>query len=216
MNSTRTIPNNALPSIELPRPLHTEHTSPSIFSTPPKRSHIFTNSYKKNLKILSWNIRSRNTLEANKLNIPEFRSILERHDIICLQETKAVINLENYKCFNSNRKLLNSDIINSKSGGVAILVRKELAKGITKIPSKLTPDALIIKVRKDYFHQTKDIYIISAYISPSTSLYRKAQIANPWELLQELVSSTISKGELILCGDFNAWTNTLPDFVTDH
>ena len=89
--------------------------------------------YKNNLKVLSWNIRSRNTLEGNKLNIAEFRSILERHDIICLQETKAIINLENYKCYNSNRKLSNSDKINPKSGGVAILVRKELSKGIVRI-----------------------------------------------------------------------------------
>ena len=181
------------------------------------RSHPYTNIYKKNLKILSWNIRSRNTtLEGNTFNIPEFRSVLEQHDIICLQETKAVINLENYRCFNSNRKLKNSDKINSKAGGVAILVRKEIEKGITRITSKSTPDAIIIKLSKHYFRQTNDIYIISAYISPSNLPYRKSQQSDPWELLQEIVSSTTSKGELILCGDFNAWTNNNPDFITSH
>ena len=150
------------------------------------------------------------------MNIDEFRAILDHHDIICLQETKATINLENYRCYNSNRKLSNSDEINTKSGGVAILVRKELDIGITRITSKLTPDTLIIKLSKHYFRQTEDIYIICAYISPSTSPYRKSQISDPWELLQELVSTTISKGELILCSDFNAWTNTDPDFITSH
>ena len=56
------------------------------------------------LKIITWNINSRNmSHEGSKFMMPDFKTILNMNDIICLQETKGQVKLENYKAFNSNR-----------------------------------------------------------------------------------------------------------------
>ena len=82
------------------------------------------------LKLFSWNIESRNTNKESKFNDLSFLNILGDRDVICLQETKGPVYLENYRSFNNNRS-------DSTSGGVAILVENELSKGVSAIKKQL-------------------------------------------------------------------------------
>ena len=75
------------------------------------------------LKIVSWNIESRTSEGCSKFDDSEFLKNIIQNDIICLQETRGPVYLENHRSFNSNRE-------NSKSGGVAILVKNELSRGM--------------------------------------------------------------------------------------
>ena len=79
------------------------------------------------LKVLCWNINhSRDKYEGAKVDIPEFRQRLVNHDLFALQETKGEVNLQNYSCFNSNRR-------GSNSGGVCIGVHKSLKAGVKRV-----------------------------------------------------------------------------------
>ena len=161
------------------------------------------------LEILSWNIQSRNSrVEGNKCLQPDFLKLITSADLICLQETKKPIKIQNYRCYNSNRpggpKL---------GGGVAILVDNKIRQGATRVSTPTTHDAIAVKLSKHFFNTKKDTYIICVYISPSTSPYRKRLTTNPWDLVSEFISSLKSKGDIIVCGDMNARTSTTPDYV---
>ena len=105
-----------------------------------------TGDYRNVLKLLSWNIESRNTNKDSKFNDLKFLRILGDRDFICLQETKGPVYLPNYRSFNINR-------VDSTSGGVAILVKNELSKGVSVIKSDCTRDILAIKLNKLFLTQ---------------------------------------------------------------
>ena len=136
--------------------------------------------------------------------------IINVHDIVCIQETKGPIKVTNYRAFNNNREWGAR-----AGGGVAILVKNTISNGVSKIGTSLTPDAIAIKLNKNYFRLNRDIYIVSIYISPKNSLYRKRQTYDPWERINEFINSLKDKGDLIVCGDTNAHTNNLDDYIID-
>ena len=185
------------------------HTTPNTRDTP-------TQSYKKTtyktchtLSILSWNIQSHSSKEfGNKFLDREFLKNLYDSDIVCLQETKGPIKLANYAAFNSCRPA-------SRSGGVSILYKKELSRGISRFNTKITPDAVIAKLNKNFFQLKTDIYVISYYISPANSKYRQRQEYDPWESLDKLITLLKRKGEVVLCTDANARIGTNADFILD-
>ena len=98
------------------------------------------------LRLLSWNIQSRNSKhEGNKTRIRDFNNIFINHDIVCFQESRKPIKLENFKTFNSNRPG------GPKSGGgVAIMVRNEIIKGVSQYKTGHIPDVLAIKLKDRY------------------------------------------------------------------
>ena len=160
------------------------------------------------ISIISWNIQSRNSTEGNKFLDNNFLSNIANFDIVCLQETKAPINLNNYRAFNSNRT-------DSVSGGVSILYKTEFSKGISQFHTKITPDVVIAKLSKNYFNTKFDVYVVSFYISPSNSSYLKRKSHDPWDDLDEVLGKLKDKGEVILCGDANARIGTNADYLID-
>ena len=94
------------------------------------------------ISIMSWNIQDVIGDQTNKFEISEFLSKISKNSIICLQETKSQIKLEGFLSYNSNRK-------NSRSGGVCILIKNELRKGVSCISCKESDDIVIIY----YFHE---------------------------------------------------------------
>ena len=163
--------------------------------------------HRNNLIVTSWNIQSRRSSEGDKFQDDDFLKYFT-HDIICLQETKGPIKLKNYKAFNSNRS-------DSLSGGVAILYKPEIAHGISLYKTSISPDFLVIKFHKSFFHTDQDTFLVSFYISPSTSSYRKRQSNNPWDLLNNLLTILSTKGEILLCGDSNARTGLQQDDIEE-
>jgi hypothetical protein len=111
---------------------------------------------------------SRDKHEGAKVEIPEIRSLLNNHDIFALQETKGVVNFQNYHCFNSNRK-------GSISGGVCIGVHKSIKNGVTRIQLDKCEDIVVIKLRSTFFDLEKDTYLINVYDSPTNGSFKKTE-----------------------------------------
>ena len=118
------------------------------------------------LKVVSWNIENRKNTTGSKFEDNNFLAKIIENDIICLQETKGPVYLEGHRSFNNNRE-------NSTSGGVAILVKNELSKGVSllKTPDTHTNDIIAVKLDKNFFNTANNIVIATFYVSPSHSSY---------------------------------------------
>ena len=165
-----------------------------------------------NISIRSWNIQDSVGDSTNKFEIDEFLSKITESNIICLQETKAQIKIEGFVSYNSNRK-------NSRSGGVCILANNCIRKGISRVNFSESEDIVAIKFDKHFFRLDFDLYLVNFYISPSTSQYVKRNpgyTENIFAALNSLSHNLLQKGELILCGDANARTGVLPDYITSY
>lgn len=163
------------------------------------------------LNIISWNIHGiRDKVEGIKHNIPSVNSLLSKHDLICLQETKEAITLSNYHCFNSNRT-------DSKSGGVCIAVRKELAKGATRVSKVSSQDFVTVKLESRFFNLDRDINLLCVYDSPSFSSYKRRKMADEdnytstLDELYECITNIPLSEDIVLVGDMNARTSLLDD-----
>ena len=165
---------------------------------------------RQNLSIKSWNIQDCVDDSTNKFEIAEFLTHINDNDIICLQETKSEIKLEGFISYNSNRT-------NSRSGGVCILAKNCMRKGIKYVPCPKSDDIAAIKFDKHYFRMDFDMYLVCFYISPNTSSYVKKNpdyTVNIFDALNTLSQKLLKKGELILCGDANARMGVLPDYIS--
>ena len=168
------------------------------------------------LKFLSWNINhSRDKCEGAKVDIAEIRKLFNNHDIFALQETKGVVNLSNYHCYNSNRK-------GSKSGGVCIGVHKSLKPGVTTVPVHSSEDIIAIKLKASFFDLDRDTYLVNVYDSPKNGSFKKRTKSlspeddcSTLEHLEEFLASISLDDDVILLGDFNARTGTLEDMLSD-
>ena len=161
---------------------------------------------------MSWNIQDSTGDGYNKFENKHFLSILKKCKIICPQETKKEVNIEGYKSFNSNPT-------NSRSGGVCILVENCLFAGVEYSPCVESEDIVAIKLKKNFFRFEFDLYLVCFYITPSTSSYAK-KIPNYTEKTFSALSTVCNrlrqKGEVVMCGDANARTGTLPDFISSQ
>ena len=165
------------------------------------------------LKLLSWNVNDiRNQHEGCKTELQDFAQILSKHDIFCLQETKHVVSLPNYRCFNSNRT-------DSRSGGVCIGVSKQISSGVQKVDISPTNDIIVIKLKGSFFNLNRDTYIINVYNSPINSSYKKRKARELIESepnttlddLAECISNIPADIDIVVAGDFNARTGYLDD-----
>ena len=161
---------------------------------------------------MSWNIQDCVGDSTNKFEVSEFLSHITNNSIICLQETKAHIKLDGFISYNSNRK-------SSRSGGVCILAKNCIRKGISHIPCPESDDIVAIKLDKHFFQMDFDLYLVCFYISPNTSSFAKKSpdyTSKTFEALNGISHRLLQKGELILCGDSNSRTGTLPDYISTH
>lgn len=86
--------------------------------------------------------------------------------------------------------------------------KKDLAKGIKELP-KTHEDILWIKLDKDFFSFSKHVYLCAAYVPPQSS-----QSTNSTYLQVQRDVARFSKyGDIVLCGDLNARTGCLDDFI---
>ena len=77
---------------------------PSEFESP-SQGQAMTSVDRYNLSILSWNIQSAidGTSKTPKADDNDFRQIISKNDIICLQETIKDIKIPGYRSFSSLR-----------------------------------------------------------------------------------------------------------------
>ena len=146
----------------------------------------------------------------SKLRCPEFTSLINDHDIVCVQESKLddidQIEITDYTVFTNNRKR----ITRYRSGGIALIIRNKLLPYIKVLQneSKLVSWFLI---SKDLTMNNEDLYCGAIYIPPNRSKYAHE---DPYLEIQHEIDRICSNSRnILLCGDFNSRTSTLDDFV---
>ena len=101
------------------------------------------------------------------------------------------------------------------SGGISILVKSCLRKGVSIIDKESCDDFVWWKLDKTFFKMQRDIYLCSVYIPPQNSSRERQLNHDHFEELQESIYKFIDKGEIILCGDFNARMGVLDGVIPD-
>ena len=160
-----------------------------------------------NLKILSWNIQSSNTVSGSKFDDQPFRDILNKNDILCLQEIRQSIKYPGYRAFNKTRS-------HEKNGGVCTLVKNEIAEGVHRFSSTI-PDLVVCKLKRSFFNLSTDIFLINVYIKPANTSSTNSD-GSGHDILRELdvlINDLQKQGEVLLCGDFNARIADEPDYI---
>ena len=79
---------------------------------------------------------------------------------------------------------------------------------IKYIPNALE-DSLWVKVKKEETSEDKDIYIGTVYLSPANNIDKAKRL----ESFFKEAKSFKEKGIVIIQGDMNARTNSLPDYI---
>jgi len=78
--------------------------------------------------------------------------------------------------------------------------------------NNLSEDRLWIKLSANYFGFDKDLYMCLIYITPETSTHQSSR-NSLWNILKEEIANFSTTGHILLTGDFNACTGSLPDYV---
>ena len=115
------------------------------------------------IDIGSWNIHGLfDNINGNKIckiYEPEFMTILEKFDILCLQETHCgpkdvrLLSISGYKMKHFNRPISGN---HRYFGGMLLLYKDYLTKGISTVDNK-HHDKLWIKLNKHFFSLKQDI-----------------------------------------------------------
>lgn len=139
---------------------------------------------------------------SKKLQLDNIVKIVQQFDIFCLQETWAIKDQtikppKGYQMYRSDRKKGKSK---KGSGGVAVLVKNNIHKFCVKIDSK-SSDFLWIKIQRDSFGLSFDLYIACCYIPPSNS---GRNFKNYYEILTEETAIYSGLGEVLILGDLNS------------
>ncbi|CAG2189584.1 unnamed protein product [Mytilus edulis] len=98
------------------------------------------------------------------------------------------------------------------SGGIAIYAKLSLIKGLTKLPNEHS-DIQWVKLNHKFFNLPKDIYLAFIYFSPENSSGQPKDIEEMYSKLLCNIENYSQYGEVLIQGDFNAYTSTTPDFV---
>ena len=180
------------------------------------------------LSISSWNINGIfqriNSFRYNKLNDVYVREMLVQHKVFGLIEThqtsKEIADLNcfpEYKCFSTCRPVNDKKKRVKPSGGIALFIHKSIRKGVIKVPHSGT-ETLWIKFKKEFFGLTNDIFVCFAYCVPSTSsvLGDSFMPEDVYESLNNQIIEYEARGEVILLGDLNTRTLTLPDYIANE
>ena len=142
------------------------------------------------------------------------------YDIVLLSETWLKpnhpynMNIQGYtsvclprSCTNRNAK--------RGSGGLMCYIKNEIKEGIEFLNSacyNFSEDRLWIKLSAIYFGFVKDLYVCLVYVTPETSTHQFSR-NSVWNILEEEIATFSSIGHVLLTGDFNARTGSLPDYV---
>jgi exonuclease III len=161
------------------------------------------------LRFAVWNIEGLSC----KLNDIDFISKLENFDLISLVETwlpygQNNINIDGFFSFSKNRKDISQNSRRS-SGGITILVKSSLRKGVKFLDKESTEEFVWWKLDKTFFKLPHDIFICTVYIPPQYSSRETRINIDHFESLQNSIDKFTMLGKVVLCGDFNARTGVL-------
>ncbi|VDI55947.1 Hypothetical predicted protein [Mytilus galloprovincialis] len=98
------------------------------------------------------------------------------------------------------------------SGGISLYVRSSIYKGISKLTCTHN-NAVWVKLDKHFFNLKNDIFMATVYFSPEYSSGCTEDINEVYSKLLRNIEHYSQLGDIVIQGDFNAYTNTIPDFV---
>ena len=149
----------------------------------------------------------------SKLNCPDFVSLINKYDIIGVQETRTddidTIIIPGYSVYLNNRSC-NS---RSRSGGIGLIVKDTIVPFITIHDTKVSDLILLFTISNVITRsQTKEnLKCGIVYIPPYGSKYASE---DPFLELQELIFKHCSNtNNLLIFGDFNSRSGTLADYI---
>lgn len=149
-----------------------------------------------------------------KSKLVEFVNIVNMFDVCVISESKLhkfdSINIKGYSSFRSDR-VKGKPTSRCNSGGIVVLFKNEIIKGITKLTSN-NPDIIWIKLSKKFFGLQNDWLVCTTYIVPSNSPYYKInKDKNVMDVLQEEIEKYSTEGEVIIIGDLNSRTGQIQE-----
>ena len=175
----------------------------------------------------AWNVNSIwtriNSFRYNKINDSNVLEVLLKYKIFCLIETHHIstesdlLHIPNYKCFDLCRKKDPSKRRFKASGGLAAYVHDSIRPGVTRMPESGT-EAIILKMKKEFFGLSRDIFICFAYCVPASSNVLNSPTM-PDDIYDDLCSKLAKyapMGDLILMGDLNSRTQELLDYIPNE
>ena len=189
------------------------HNSESVFADFPPCDMVDTRgkrvSNDTHVKILSMNICG---LCEWKLADDVLGTHFKKFDIILFQETWSAagdeFSLDGYVFFNFPRKYSHQLSIRN-SGGLGVFLKIGLSEGVKFI--KHRDDILVwLKLDKNFFGLAKDLYVANVYIVPEISVYL---CHDAFHILQDDLGGFPTNSDFLVCGDYNARTNVVPNFI---
>ena len=158
------------------------------------------------LNIGFWNVHG---LNDQKLDDEDFQSCVNSFDIIGFAETlgESPGNLPEY---------ISPFVIKAKkrkrrgrpSGGIAVYCKPNISKSISILQK--SSFSIWLKLEKSTFGLSKPIFLCFCYIKPYISKDESELI---FTKLQTEILKFKEQGEILVCGDFNARTSGLSDFI---
>jgi exonuclease III len=100
----------------------------------------------------------------------------------------------------------------SASGGISVFVKEELRKLVTFLPQS-NSDVVWLKVQQQIGSSNHNLYIGCVYIPPQFSSFGKENTQQIWDSLEQDIEHFSNKSEIIICGDFNARSGRLIDYI---
>jgi exonuclease III len=165
------------------------------------------------LKLCSFNIQG--GIER-KFQFDDVCSMVKQYDIVCIQETWLIdscqFNVRGYGIFRSDRGSHKKK--NTGSGGVVVLYKLGLKKGLKKL-SSANKDFLWLRLDKNFFNVQNDIYIANCYIAPEDSVVHKNIGYDVMDILSTEIAYYSQKGDVILTGDLNARTGNIQEKLVE-
>lgn len=160
------------------------------------------------LKLCMWNMYGMSDLKMSNLQV-----YFKEFDVIFLLETwhdqLDVISLEGYEYLNYCRKNVHVNA-RRRSGGIGVLIKKDIRHYFSE--KRKHEDVIIwFALNKNMMGRDKDIMIAAIYIPPDDSSHQLS--VDPYHLLTLDVNDFMENNDVIICGDFNAYTNTTSDYT---
>ena len=153
-----------------------------------------------------WNVHG---LNEHKSEDEDFLSYVNRYDIVGFAETlnDTPRNLPSFpppliiKATKRKRR-------GRPSGGIAVYCKPYIGKNVTVV--QRSSFSIWLKLDKITFGLKKTTYLCFCYIKPC---YSKVELELVFSKLHDEILKFKEQGEILLCGDLNARTSGLKDFI---
>ena len=169
------------------------------------------------LKFKVWNINGHKGKDVgSKLCDPDFLNEVSSCDIVALLETHAFecdLSLPGFKLLYRKDRPIERNSRKS-FGGISVFVRDYVVdQMIIKEVKSDNPDAVWLKIKKQFLNSSIDLYVAFTYLSPVNSKNKNFS-KNIFSRLRKEIEKFMALGAVIILGDLNARSGSRHDFIS--